>query len=438
MKIAIAQNNYTAGDVEGNRSLIVNSISSARKAGADVVVFAKHALTGTPIYDLKICADIPEADGIKVVMEPEDGDVMIVPAADRFAHGAIERRMEHYSDVAKKVGKPLVYVNHLGGQGDVVFDGSSFALDAQGRPIATLKSFESDFVIIKSNQSGSSCGGAQRPLHKHVADTHDAIILGLRDYFRKNGFTKACLGMSGGIDSAVVLALISEVLEPENIEVLMMPSQFSSGHSVTDSQDMIARLGVRSELIPIAPAFEALTLSLAPIFRDTPFGTAEENLQARLRGIMLMALSNKRGNILLNTSNKSESAVGYGTLYGDMTGSLAPIADLYKTEVYELARYINHTREVIPTNIITKAPSAELRPGQRDSDSLPPYEVLDAILAQFIEGGRSVAEVEGFDRETVKRVWGLLRRSEFKRRQAVPAIRLSTCVLGSEFRLPLM
>lgn len=454
MKIAIAQNNYTAGDTKGNKALIVNSLNAAHEAGAQTLAIARHALSGTPVYDLKPHGAMPETEGVRVVTDGMDGDVIIVCAADRFAHGAVEQRIERYAGVAKKAEKPLIYVNHLGGQGDVIFDGSSFVMDAEGRVVRMLKSFEEDFAVIdidgagvvKDMQSADARDmGLYRELrreslhHTRAADAHDAIVMGLRDYFRKNGFTKACLGMSGGIDSAVVLALIAEVLEPQNIKAVMMPSQFSSAHSVSDSQDMIARLGVDSELIPVAPAFESVMKSLAPIVAGTPFGTTEENLQARLRGVMLMALSNKQGHILLNTSNKSESAVGYGTLYGDMTGSLAPIADLYKTEVYDLARYINREREVIPINIIEKAPSAELRPDQKDSDSLPPYEVLDAILARFIEGGKSPEEIKGFDHATVERVWRLLTRSEYKRRQAVPALKLSAKPFGrGGFELPLV
>ncbi len=439
MKVAIAQNNYTQTDVEGNRRLILKSADAARAAGADLLIIAAHALPGTPLYDLRLTAGETLQAGIRMVTGPEHGgDVIFVPAADRFAHGAIGERLERYAEMARNARKPLVYVNHLGGQGDVVYDGSSFVLDAEGRLVKMLGSFGEDFAVVDTcdfGAVGAACSDASRD---KIADAHGAIVLGLRDYFRKNGFTKACLGMSGGIDSAVVLALVSEVLGPENVMALMLPSQFSSGHSVSDSQDMIARLGVRSELIPIAPAYESVITSLAPLFAGTPFGSAEENLQARLRGVMLMALSNKHGYILLNTSNKSEAAVGYGTLYGDMAGSLAPIADLYKTEVYALAHYINRDGEVIPRAIIEKAPSAELRPGQVDSDSLPPYDILDAVLFQLVEQGRSVADVTGADPALVGRISGMLSRAEFKRRQAAPALRLSTRPFGSEFKLPLI
>lgn len=269
---------------------------------------------------------------------------------------------------------------------------------------------------------------------ENIASVHEKLIVGLKDFLDKNGFTKACLGMSGGIDSAVVLALISEVLPPEDIVAVMMPSQFSSGHSVTDSEKMIAHLKVQSAIIPIESAYNAMIETLQPLIGGTPFDTTEENIQARLRGVILMALSNKRGHIVLNTSNKSEAAVGYGTLYGDMVGAIGVIADLYKTEVYALARYINRNGEMIPQAIIDKAPSAELHPGQRDQDSLPPYDVLDAILRQLVEGGLAPNEVKDADPELVQRVAGMLARANYKRMQAPPALRVSTMPF-EEFRL---
>lgn len=264
-----------------------------------------------------------------------------------------------------------------------------------------------------------------------MKEIHDKIIGGLREFLRRGGFTKACLGMSGGGDSAVVLALVAEIMPAENIKVLMLPSRFSSDHSVRDAEKMIATLGVRSELISIQSPFEAVLKSLEPIIGGTRADTTEENIQSRLRCVMLMALSNKEGHILLNTSNKSEAAVGYGTLYGDMAGAVGVIADIYKTEVYALARYINREREIIPENIILKPPSAELRFDQKDSDSLPPYDVLDAILHQLVEEGRGVEQVTGFDMATVRRVEKMLKGAAFKRQQAPPAIQVSEKPLGA-------
>lgn len=487
MKIALIQSNYTAGDIEGNKALIIRSIERAREAGARLAVFAQYAVCGTPCYSLMRNSQMHEAceeaareiachcrgiaaivgmpthaamlsegqvdvcdDGMVAVgamrvavmtgaMHAErtaGADIVVVLDADRFARGGIEKRYERWSNATFAAGKPLIYVNQVGGQGDHIFDGSSFALDEAGRPKALLGSFEEDMAIVDTDTDTTF----EFPVQDRTRNAYRAIKMGLGDYFRKNGFTRACLGMSGGIDSAVVLALVAEVLPRENIKVLMMPSPFSSGHSVSDSQMMIATLGVESELISITPAFEAVTNSIEPFAGGTAFDTTEENIQARLRCVMLMALSNKHGHIVLNTSNKSESAVGYGTLYGDMSGSLAPIADLYKIDVYALARYINRHREVIPENIILKAPSAELHPGQLDADSLPPYEVLDAILMRLIEGGETPDEVigAGFDDGVVRRIAGMLVRSEYKRRQAPPALKVSQRPFGTGFVLPLV
>lgn len=363
-------------------------------------------------------------------------DVIIAIASNQFARGRIEYRYNWLKDMAFTVGKPLIYANHLGGQYNYVYDGSSLALDNEGEAIALLKSFEEDFAIIDTECPDR----VAIPEQDRTRNMYNAIKLGLKDFFGKTGFTKACLGMSGGIDSAVVLAMVAEVLHPQNIKVLMMPSRFSSGHSVTDSVEMAENLGIPYEIIPIEPAFNAVVDSLKPILGDTDFDVAEENIQSRLRGLMLMALSNKHGYILLNTSNKSEAAVGYGTLYGDMTGSIGPIGDLYKVEVYELARYINRDREIIPENIIRKEPSAELRPDQKDSDSLPPYEIMDAILTRMIEHKEPLDEIigAGFDDKTVRRIADMVKRAEFKRRQSPPPLLLSQGPLMNHYILPLI
>lgn len=504
MKIAVAQRNFTVGDLEGNKSKIIESIDRARSEGADLVVFAEYAVSGTPCYELlrqapfleaceevseqiaercgEICALVgmpvqdrnnvmsgaafirngrvakyiwknnPESKYIEVAGKKiavglgdelmdgrpfaEHTDMVVTLNMSEFARGRIEKRHLWCESFSFRQGKPLVGVNHLGGQADLVFDGTSSAYDGQGRLIAMLASFEEDFAIIDTDARGQ----VEFPVQNRTKNTFNAIKLGLRDFFAKNGFTKACLGMSGGIDSAVVLAMAAEVLESENIKLLMLPSQFSSAHSVDDSVEMAERLGVEYEIISIEPAFNAVTSSLAPIFAGTKFNTAEENIQSRLRGLMLMALSNKQGHILLNTSNKSEAAVGYGTLYGDMAGALGPIADLYKVEVYDLARYINREKEIIPRNIISKAPSAELRPNQKDADSLPPYEVMDAILTRIVDEGHSLDEIidAGFDFDTVHRIAGMLQRAEFKRRQSAPPLRLSPRPFTSDYTLPLI
>lgn len=517
MKIALAQRNFTVGDLQGNKTKIIESIETARELGARLIVFPEYAISGTPCYDLLHmapfleaceetlreialhCSDIsmlvglPLQEGNEVmsgaalvqnkrivkyigkgnvnsraertfishskgsefididdekvaVVVGEDitterafgdnADFIVVLSSDPFARGQIEHRYQWISSLSFTLGKPLAYINHLGGQSDFIYDGSSFVLDRKGRPLATLKSFEEDLAVVDMGRAEPIAF----PKQDRTQNSFRAIRLGLSDYFRKNGFTKACLGMSGGIDSAVVLAMAAEVLDPKNIKVLMLPSQFSSDHSIRDSVDMVERLGVEYEIIPIEPAFNTVTESLRPILAGTPFDVTEENIQSRLRGLMLMALSNKQGYILLNTSNKSEAAVGYGTLYGDMTGSLGPIADLYKVEVYSLARYINREREIIPVNILEKAPSAELHPDQKDSDSLPPYDVMDAVLGRFIEGGNSIDEIidAGFDDQTVHRIAEMVKRAEYKRRQAPPPLRLSQRPFASHYILPLL
>jgi NAD+ synthetase len=268
---------------------------------------------------------------------------------------------------------------------------------------------------------------------------HDALVLGLRDYFQKCGFKSAVLGLSGGIDSAVVACLAVAALGPEHVHGISLPSQFSSQGSLDDARILAKRLGIHYDVIPIQPPFESVRQQLKPAFGGRPEDTTEENIQARLRGVMLMALSNKFGSLLLTTGNKSELAVGYCTLYGDMCGGLAVISDVPKTMVYRLARWINRTHEIIPRSSITKVPSAELRPNQTDQDSLPPYEILDAILDQYVVQGRSFAEIEklGFDVATIKQVIRLIDVNEYKRRQAAPGLKVTTKAFGMGRRFPI-
>ena len=267
-----------------------------------------------------------------------------------------------------------------------------------------------------------------------------ALVLGIRDYFNKLGFTKAILGLSGGIDSALVVYLTARALGEENVKAVLMPSQFSSDHSISDSLELCENLGVLHEIIPIEKAFNTFRELLQPTFGDLPFDLTEENMQARCRGLILMSISNKFGYILLNTSNKSEMAVGYGTLYGDMCGGLSVIGDLYKTEIFELCRYINRDKEIIPENIITKPPSAELRPNQKDSDSLPDYEQLDPILFEYIEQRKSPGEIirMGYDESIVKRILRLVNMNEYKRHQTPPILRISPKAFGMGRRMPIV
>jgi NAD+ synthase (glutamine-hydrolysing) len=269
---------------------------------------------------------------------------------------------------------------------------------------------------------------------------HDALVVGVRDYFEKLGFKKAILGLSGGIDSALTAVLAARALGPENVEVLLMPSQFSSDHSINDAVELAKNLGIKHHIIPIKPGYDVFDSMLEPVFGSLPFGLAEENIQARCRGVLLMAMSNKFGHILLNTSNKSEAAVGYGTLYGDMCGGLSVIGDLYKTEVFELSRFINRTKEIIPINTIIKPPSAELRPDQKDSDSLPAYEILDEILFEYIEKRLGPEEIiaNGFDPALVRRILRLVNINEFKRYQTPPMLRVSSKAFGMGRRMPIV
>ena len=377
--------------------------------------------------------------GSDIKTEQEYGDyadIIVNLCNSHYMRGCIENRYDFYRRLAFMTGKTVVYVNNVGGQTDVIYDGSSAVFNSRGEALALLKSFEEDFQVIDLNADVPPC---KIPEQNKTINVYRAIKLGLGDFFRKNGFLSACIGLSGGIDSAVVAALAAEVLGPENVHVLLMPSQFSSDHSVDDARILAENLGARYQIVPITQTFATLTQTLGPIFGELPFDVTEENMQARLRGMMLMALSNKFGHILLNTSNKSESAVGYGTLYGDSVGAISIIGDLYKSEVYDLARYINRNGEIIPSNTILKAPSAELRPNQKDSDTLLPYDILDAILYRMLEEGQSREEIinAGFDEEDVYHVYGMVIRNEHKRYQFCPVLRLSSCVLGKNRIMPL-
>jgi len=304
--------------------------------------------------------------------------------------------------------------------------------------VLEMSEFSEDFSIFDTNQSINF----DLPVHQldQAGKLYQAIQLGLSDYFRKMGFAKAVIGLSGGIDSAVVAALAVDALGADNVVGILMPSKFSSDHSISDAEQLAANLGIKTHLLPIADSVEAVENTLEPVFRGTAFGIAEENIQARIRGVFLMAYANKFGHILLNTSNKSEAAVGYSTLYGDMNGGLSILGDVYKTQVYMLAEYINRNGERIPLNSITKAPSAELRPGQKDADSLPDYDTLDAILKLYIEKKYSRDEIiaAGYEAETVQKTVLMVNRNEYKRFQSPPILRLSPKAFGLGRRMPLV
>ncbi len=512
MKLSLAQLNYTVGDFEGNKIKIIDAVCRAKADGADLVVFAEGAISGTPAYGLLHKADFLEqceevlieiaafCDGIAVlvgmpvmiegrvvsaaafvrnrkiehfitrryVTQTEDmgfisggrgcecivfgehrivvvvgedalraddysgyADTVINLSASKYARQKIEKRYDRFASIAFSLGVNFVAVNNVGASTDVIYDGSSCMFDSYGRPIALLNRFEEDYRIVDLDADNAVL---EVPYQNKTENVYNAIRLGLRDFFVKNGYRKACLGLSGGIDSAVVAALAADVLGAENVCALLMPSLFSSDHSVEDARQMVDRLGIEHHTVPITGLYRDAVEALEPVFgRANAFGVAEENIQARLRGMLLMAYSNKYGHILLNTTNKSELALGWCTLYGDNTGMLSVIGDVYKGEVFDLARHINRAGEIIPENILLKQPSAELRPDQKDTDYLPPYDETDSIIYRMIEEGQSREEIinAGYDAEIVRHIYRLILRNEQKRYQFCPVLRVSTCPLAT-------
>jgi len=368
-------------------------------------------------------------------------DVVINLAASPFSHRKMDAKQSIFTGKALRYQIPVLYCNQVGAQTELIFEGGSMAVNPGGKVMARLPYFQEETMLIdldELKQSQPDPGSGELP--DRLEAMAGALICGIRDYFGKMGFKTATLGLSGGIDSAVTLALAAMALGPENLHVLLLPSQYSSTHSVDDSVALAGNLGVTYDILPIESLFNQFRESLKPLFKSLPEDIAEENIQARIRGTLLMALSNKFGNILLNTSNKSETAVGYGTLYGDMSGGLSVLGDVYKTDVYLLARYLNSDQEVIPENIITKAPSAELRPDQKDSDSLPPYEQLDQILEAYIERQlpKEKMQTMGIEPELVNRIIKLVDQNEYKRYQTPPILRISSKAFGVGRRLPLV
>ena len=349
--------------------------------------------------------------------------------------GKQKLRSEMLASLARKSGCPVAMCNLVGGNDELVFDGGSLVFNGAGELIAQGKTFEEDFVVVDTQHS-PPISMAAPPEEENV---YRALVLGLRDYFHKCGFQSAVLGLSGGIDSAVVACLAVAALGADHVQGVSLPSQFSSQGSLDDARLLAKRLGLGYDVIPIQPCFEAVKQQVKPVFGGRSEDTTEENMQARLRGVILMALSNKFGSLLLTTGNKSELAVGYCTLYGDMCGGLAVISDVPKTMVYRLAHWINRDREIIPAASITKPPSAELRPNQTDQDSLPAYETLDAILEHYVVCGRSPAEIAklGFEQEMVKRVIRLIDSNEYKRRQAAPGLKVTSKAFGVGRRFPI-
>ena len=474
------------GFADGSDGDVFNALAVIAD-GEVKATYHKRALPNYGVFDEErvfLAGDEPmelhEIAGIRVGMSIcEDGWIAGGPVPQLAAGGAqivvninsspyyrrkFDRRVEELgARVAESGGVPLVYVNQVGGQDELVFDGASFVLDGAGEVVARAGHCVEELLVVDVEaapveppaQGGfpvmeiSPSTGRQAvavspriaPEPNELDELHDALVLATRDYVRKNGFTDICLGLSGGIDSTLTAAIAADALGPENVHCVLMPSRYSSDHSVTDAEEFAERLGVSHRTIPIEPAHAAFLDMFAPSFEGREEGLTEENLQSRIRGVILMALTNKFGWLVLTTGNKSEAAVGYSTLYGDTAGAYAVIKDVYKLDVYRLARRFNERagREIIPESVITKPPSAELRPDQRDDQSLPPYEELDPLLEAYIEGDANQAELiaQGFDEATVRRICRLVDISEFKRRQTPLGARVTSKGFGRDRRLPI-
>jgi len=399
-------------------------------------------LTARPDSDkvrigINICADAWEAKAPRAAREA-GAQVLLVLNASPYHMGKQASRDEVMRERVTETGMALVYANLVGGQDELVFDGASFVLGRSGEKVWQMPMFEEalGFVTFTDGEPQRGAIARQEPME---AEVYKALCLGVRDYVGKNRFPGAIVGLSGGVDSALTLCIACDALGAERVRAVMMPSQYTAPMSLEDSRQLAANLRVRYDEIPIRPAFDAFLGLLKKEFAGLPVDTAEENVQARIRGTLLMALSNKFGSIVLTTGNKSEMAVGYATLYGDMAGGFAVIKDILKTLVYRLCRYRNGVERVIPDRVLTRAPSAELRPNQTDQDSLPPYDVLDAIISAYMENDLSPAEMvaSGFDAESVRRVVDMIHRSEYKRRQAPIGIRITHRGFGKDWRYPI-
>lgn len=407
--------------------------ASGRDAAQSPVVFE----VGGTRFAVLICEDA-WFDEPAASAKAAGAQVLCVLNASPFHLGKLAEREARMADRARSVGMPLLYSHLTGAQDEVVFDGASFALDAQGRVAARAPMFEEALTLVEIR--GESVSGPIAAVPCVEAQAWAALVTGVRDYLGKNGFPGAIIGLSGGVDSALVLAIAVDALGADKVRAVMMPSPYTADISWIDARDMAKRLGVRYDEISIVPMFDAFRTSLAHEFAGLPEDATEENIQARIRGTLLMALSNKFGAIVLTTGNKSEMATGYCTLYGDMAGGFAVIKDVAKTLVYRLAVWKNaQGREVIPERIITRPPSAELRPDQKDQDSLPPYEVLDAILERYMEDDQSIEQIvaAGFDPADVERVTRLIKINEYKRRQAPVGIRITHRAFGRDWRYPI-
>ena len=522
MKIALAQLNYTIGDIDGNVDRIIAAVRESEAKGADLVLFAEYAVSGTPAYDLlrkttflTLCEEALErvaeectritaivgspmltekgavsavavlrngqieqivekqyisarremgfivgGEGYKIldlngaklaVMVGDDlshlnelesdADFVVSLNARRYGKGLLSYRQELLRRLTYTEGRNVIFVNQVGGSGDIVFDGTSGVMNKHGQTELLMKSFEEDLQIYDTLADNKSFEIPYTTYNDRTRMIYKAACMGLKDYFLKNGYTKACVGLSGGIDSSVVACLAVGALGAENVKGLMMPSQFSSDSSVEDAKRLAENLGIAYSVLPITEAYNSIMNTLKPVTGGTEFDATEENIQSRIRTVLLMALQNKDGYILLNSSNKSENAIGWCTLYGDTAGAFSPTGDLYKSEIYDLARYINSQfNDVIPEAILKKEPTSELRPNQKDSDILPPYEVVDAILYRMIEEGQHREEIinAGFDANVVEKIHSMIMKNVKKRYQYPPVLRLSTCSFRHECLFPLV
>ena len=386
---------------------------------------------------LTICEDVWKS-GIINATKQAGAEILLTLNASPFNSGKIHQREAIVCQQVKTTQIPLVYVNQVGGQDELIFDGASFVADSQGHIVFRAEEFKEQISVIDfdgNHPLSSTCA----PLYNEISSEYQALVLGIKDYVRKNGFQGALLGLSGGIDSALVLALAVDALGSDKVEAVLMPSRYTQTMSIDDAVLEADALGVKYHTIPIEPAVNAFTDMLSEVFAGTAKDTTEENIQARCRGVILMALSNKQGKLLLTTGNKSEMSVGYATLYGDMAGGFAPIKDVPKLLVYQLSHYRNTLSEVIPERVITRPPSAELAPDQIDADSLPPYDVLDPILERYVELDQSAEDIiaAGFRREDVAQAINLVDRNEYKRRQSPPGIRITARAFGRDRRYPI-
>jgi NAD+ synthase (glutamine-hydrolysing) len=468
------------GFVEPDGDLLYNS--AAICAGGEIkAVYRKHLLPNYGVFDERryfapgtdhvlidtpgavigvcVCEDAWSPIGPLVSQGDAGAQLVININASPFHKNKLEERCAMLGERAIKANASIAYVNMVGGQDELVFDGGSVVVDPAGSVVARFPQFTEHFGVVDVPLGGSRGGRSDRvrridmtlpqasgSVTPEIADVlpdaqemYEALTLSLRDYVRKNGFEKVVIGLSGGIDSTLTAAIAVDALGPENVLGIAMPSEYSSSHSIEDAKQLAANLGMEMLEIPISAPFHAYRDVMRDAFGQAEEGLAEENLQARVRGNLLMATSNRYGHLVIATGNKSEMACGYATLYGDMAGGFALLKDVFKTEVYELSAYRNREGEVIPGNVITKPPSAELRPDQKDSDSLPPYDVLDPILEAYIERDASLDEIValGFDRDVVARVAAMVDRAEYKRRQAAPGPKVTTKAFGRDRRLPI-